>query len=132
MSGNRADLRLDGRGLVMLVRTDQTGKQLGLREAARVWGTLWRLARALGLKPGERPAYPYSLPLHVTCRPGTRYSKGDLTLNPNFSDLLMGWPPGWSACERPVTGFALWLLRMRTALSGLPSADGREDTAGAV
>jgi hypothetical protein len=42
-----------------------------------------------------------------------------LSLNPIFVEWLMGWPPGWTDCGSPVTGFARWLQRQRTALAEL-------------
>lgn len=42
-------------------------------------------------------------------------------LNPLFVEWLMQWPIGWTDCERPVTGFTLWLQRSRIALSDLLS-----------
>lgn len=103
-----------------LSSTPDTRKQVSVCEAARVWTTFYHLSKALGLKPsGPMPEYPFSLPLHVTCRPGTRYLNGTRSLNPNFSELVMGWPIGWSDTMAPVTGFAPWLRRMRGALSRL-------------
>jgi hypothetical protein len=43
------------------------------------------------------------------------------SLNPLFVEWLMGWPIGWTDCERPVTGFSRWLRRARGALSTLCS-----------
>jgi len=43
------------------------------------------------------------------------------TLNPLFVEWLMGWPIGWTDCERPVTGFSHWLRRGRGVLSTLCS-----------
>ncbi|MGD9869107.1 MAG: hypothetical protein AB7U38_14030 [Hyphomicrobiales bacterium] len=121
MSGNRGDIRVDASGFAMLARTDQIGQQMGLKEAARIWTCMWHLMEAMGARPGPRPSYPYSLPLHVTCRPGTRYCDGDLILSPSFGDLIMGWPPGWSDTAVPVTEWSRWLRRSRGELSRLLS-----------
>lgn len=44
------------------------------------------------------------------------------TLNPRFVEWLMGWPIGWTACDSVVTGFPLWLRRMRSAYLAMPLA----------
>ena len=122
MSGNRGDIRIDARRFAIIPRGDQIGKQIGLKEAARTWTALWHLAETMGFEPVRaRPTYPYSHPLHVTCRPGTHYSHGDLILNPSFGEMVMGWPIGWSAAASKVTGFARWLQRSRGELSKLIS-----------
>jgi len=38
------------------------------------------------------------------------------TLNPRFVEALMGWPIGWTDCERAVTGLSQFKQRMRGAL----------------
>lgn len=44
-------------------------------------------------------------------------------LNPAFVDWLMGWPPGWSACEPLETeSYRSWLREHSSALRGLLSA----------
>jgi hypothetical protein len=43
--------------------------------------------------------FPFSRRLHLTLATGQRYSRGDLTFNPNLSDWMMGWPIGWSEPE---------------------------------
>jgi hypothetical protein len=48
----------------------------------------------------------------------------DLTFNPNFSDWIMGWPIGWADPMQPVTGWSLWLQRMRGELSKMPTLKG--------
>jgi hypothetical protein len=118
MSGNETEWRLDERGLVMMTRTDQSGHQVGLREAARGWTLIWMAARCLGFRPGPTPeSYPYSHPLHLICRAGTRQPAGALPLNPAFTDWIMGWPIGWTEPDAPATEWSAWLRRSRIALS---------------
>ncbi|MFK9372502.1 hypothetical protein ACJEJU_24050, partial [Escherichia coli] len=52
---------------------------------------------------------------------GTGSYIADLISNPRFFEHVMGWPIGWSAPGEPVTGYAVWLQRSRTALSRLIS-----------
>lgn len=42
-------------------------------------------------------------------------------LNQRFTELLMGWPIGWTRCEPVETGFFLWLQASRGYLSSLSS-----------
>jgi hypothetical protein len=42
-------------------------------------------------------------------------------LNQRFTELLMGWPIGWTRCEPAETGFFLWLQASRGYLSSLSS-----------
>ncbi len=121
--GNRAEIRLKDNRLAFLPAADQTGSQHALGQAARIWTLFFSLAKAMGLKPVQVLVYPCSRPLHVTLRPGTRFSPGEWTFNPNFSDWIMGWPIGWSDTRQPVTEWSLWRQRMRTELSRLLSRD---------
>ncbi len=43
-------------------------------------------------------------------------------LNPLFVEWLMGWPPGHALCDCSEMEWSHWLLRMRGALSVLPTA----------
>lgn len=116
------DTRLDASGLAFLRPAHHEGQQIGLMGVTKTWTAMWLLLQGLGFKAtSERPSYPYSLPLHVTCRPGSLYSGGDLTFNPSFGEMLMGQPIGWSDAEGSVTGFARWLQRSRGELSRLTS-----------
>ncbi len=122
MSGNQCEWKIGPDGLIFQTRTDQVGSQIGLSEVARSWTAWWLGCVALGMKPVSTPTgYPYSHPLHLRCRPGTRLLPGELTFNPNFSDWIMGWPIGWSDPSQPVTEWSVWLRRSRTALSELLS-----------
>lgn len=117
MFANRADVKVTGAGLMFVPALDQTGSQISLGTAARSWSLLYRLTRATGWRPGPARTYPFSLPLHVTLKPGTRSSRGDLIWNPRFGEWVMGWPIGWSDPSSSVTGFARWLQQSRGALS---------------
>lgn len=44
---------------------------------------------------------------------------GKKRLNPAFVEWLMGWPAGWTDCERAVTGWCLYKQRMRSVLCSL-------------
>jgi DNA (cytosine-5)-methyltransferase 1 len=57
-----------------------------------------------------------SRPDQPTPKDGGDGSTAGRTLNPRFVEALMGWPIGWTDCERPVTGFARFKQRMRSAL----------------
>jgi hypothetical protein len=63
---------------------------------------------------------PLFAPRHLTLNAGPKSSIGDLTFNPNFSDWIMGWPIGWTDPTRPVSGWSVWLRRMRNELSKMP------------
>lgn len=52
---------------------------------------------------------------HVVVLNGEKYSTGGLTLNPAFTDWLMGRPDGWTDPGRPVTALSLWLQHARGA-----------------
>ena len=101
--------------------------QFSLTNAARAWTQLWRVMRALGWTPVAMP--PSSHPVRVSFSFGAGSSMSDLISNPQFFDLMMGWPIGWTAPEAPVTGFSAWQRRSRGALSALtsPGRDGGYD-----
>lgn len=116
MSGNRVEMKIDALGLRYQVAADIRGNQIAIMECAKVWTLAWLWAKGMGLAPAARPECRSSLPLHVSLQFGTRYSAGTLRFNPAFSDWLMGWPIGWSDPCSPVTGFAQWRRRSRSAL----------------
>ena len=62
-----------------------------------------------------------------TLKPGKPSSASTRRLNPRFVELLMGWLIGWTDYDSAVTGFPLWLQRMRTALSEMPCGNTRPD-----
>jgi len=98
----------------------QTGSQLALGKAARLWTHIWLLMKACGARPTTPFSFPYSRPLHLTLNAGPRSSINILTFNPNFSDWIMGWPIGWTDPTRPVMEWSAWLQRMRGELSKMP------------
>lgn len=120
---NRVELELSATGLRMRDDPHQVGSQISIGKAARLWTMIWMLVRACGGRPKGDFEFHSSLRLHMSLEPGGRYSAGDLTYNPSFSDWIMGWPIGWTDPTQPVTGWSAWLQRMRGALSELPSID---------
>lgn len=92
----------------------ESGGQFPLSLAARSWTILWTMMRALGCPPTSAPAS--SPPVRVTFRHGPGYLSADLISNPRFYEAIMGWPIGWTGPGQPVTGFAAWLRRSRSAL----------------
>jgi len=120
-NGNRVEVRVGPSGLMFEIPKGMKGQQKGPKEASKVWTLAWLLLQSTGFKPGTRDEMIYrSLPpLRVSLQLGTHASPGTLHYNPRFTEWLMGWPIGWTSCARPVTGFAAWLQRSRTALSAL-------------
>ena len=92
--------------------------QFSLSNAARAWTKLWLLLAALGWQPGLTTC-PCSPPVRVSFRFGRGSFIDGLISNPQFFELAMGWPIGWSAPEAAVTGFARWRQRSLTELSRL-------------
>jgi hypothetical protein len=111
-SGNRACVSLSPAGLQFKTDMNQTGSQIGLRNAAMAWTLLWELMRAAGWEPKVSPS---SHRCRVILLNGEKHSTGALTLNPAFSDWMMGWPPGWTDPLQPVMGWSRWLQRARGA-----------------
>lgn len=121
MSANRAEWRVTAQGWRMSAPIDQTGNQIGLREAAQGWTLMWKAVKAMGATFDRPASWAYSHPLHLLVRPGSKHLPGSLVLNPAFTDWIMGWPTGWTDPDRPATGFARWLQRSRIELSRLLS-----------
>lgn len=71
------------------------------------------------LAPHWSPECP-SPPAQVI-RAGPQSSSERRSLNPLFVEWLMGWPIGWTDCERAATGLSPWLQRSRGILSTLLS-----------
>lgn len=111
--GNRACIKASPAGLLFQSNLNQTGAQIGLRNAALAWTLMWDLLTAAGWEP--RP-FPSSHRHRVILLNGEKYSTDNLTLNPQLKDWLMGWPIGWSEPLRPVTGWSQWLLRARLGI----------------
>lgn len=95
-----------------------SGGQFSLSNAARTWSVLWRMLEALGATPAM--TCRSSPPVRVSFQHGRESFITDLTSNPAFYEMAMGWPIGWTGPEAQVTGFAAWLRRSRGALSALP------------
>ena len=117
----RIELQLVSDCFLMRDDPTQTGSQIALGKAARLWTSIWLLMKACGARPTKAFTFPSSRPLHLTLNAGPRSLIGDLTFNPNFSDWIMGWPIGWTDPTRPVTEWSVWLQRMRGELSKLPT-----------
>ena len=64
------------------------------------------LLKAMGWQPRSPAA---SLPARLILKTGELSSTRGPTLNPAFSDWMMGWPPGWTEPLRPVTEWSRWL-----------------------
>ncbi len=65
-----------------------------------------------------------SPPVRVSFRNGKHCYFDTLVPNPQFLEMLMGWPIGWTAPEASVTGFAAWLQRSRGQFSKLLTQTG--------
>ncbi len=111
-SGNRACVMPSPAGLAFRTDQNQTGTQIGLKNQAVAWTLLWDLLTAIGWKGGS---FPYSHPNRVILLNGEKHSTAGLTLNPAFSDWLMGWPSGWTDPLSPVTVWSQWLRQGRIA-----------------
>lgn len=113
-AGNRACISLDPeRGLIFRCDENQNGSQIALRNAAMAWTLMWDMMTAAGWEPG-RPRSSHRC--RVILLNGEKHSEGHLSLNPVFSDWVMGWPPGWTDPLQPVTGWSPWLQRARGAV----------------
>ena len=118
---NRPELELSNQGLKFRDDPTQSGSQISLGKVARQWSLLIMLIKACGAKPEKDFSFQSIRPLHISLETGARSSIGTLSFNPNFSDWLMGWPIGWTDPMQPVTGWQVWLQRMRGELSKLPT-----------
>lgn len=98
-----------------------SGGQFSLTNAARSWSVLWRMMEALGATPTRNCRS--SRRVRVSFQHGRGSYISDLSSNPAFFEMVMGWPIGWSGPEEAVTGFAAWLQRSRGALCALQAAN---------
>ena len=92
---------------------NQSGSQIGIKNAAVAWTLFWDILMASGWTPGP---FPSSHRVRVIFGNGEKSSDAGPSLNPAFTDHLMGWPLGWTDPLRPVTGWSRWLQRARIAL----------------
>ena len=97
---------------------DHSGGQYALNESARAWTTLWLTMKAMGWSAAAT-SYQSSPQVRVTFKSGNGSFHSTLAPNPQFYELVMGWPTGWTAPEAPVTAFAAWLHRSRGQFSSL-------------
>jgi len=95
-----------------------SGGQYSLERSTRVWTKLWLVLRALGVSMASLTT-PSSLPVRVSFKNGNGCFYAGLISNPQFYELMMGWPIGWTAPEAPVMGFPAWLQRSRGRFSRL-------------
>ena len=113
-SGNRAAIMLGPDLFKFKNDQNQTGSQIGLKNQVVSWTLLRSILDAAGW---AGRSFRYSLPRRVILLSGEKHSERGLTLNPAFTDWLMGWPPGWTESLQPVTGWSRWLQGSRTELS---------------
>ncbi|KPN64241.1 hypothetical protein SAMN04488527_101241 [Aliiroseovarius crassostreae] len=111
-SGNRACIVGSPVGIQFKTDQNQTGTQVGIKNAASAWTLMWELMAAAGWQPQP---FRSSHRFRVILLNGEKYSTDPLSLNPAFTDWMMGWPSGWTDPQQPVTEWSLWLRRMRTA-----------------
>lgn len=117
-SGNRAAIRLGPGTFRFQVDQNQTGSQIGLKNQVASWTLLRSILDAAGW---QGTTFRSSLPRRVILLNGEKHSEHGLSLNPVFTDWLMGWPSGWTDPQQPVTGWSRWLRQSRGELSRLPS-----------
>ena len=110
MAANRAAVVLSPAGLAFRNDLNQTGKQVGLKNAAISWTLLRDLMAATGWTPGP---FRHSPRHRVILLSGEKRSASGPILNPAFCDWMMGWPPGWTDPLRSVTGWSRWLQQGR-------------------
>ena len=113
MGGNRACLIVGPQGLSFKRDLNQTGSQIGLDSQAKTWSLFWDLTQAIGW---TGTTFLHSHHCRVVLLNGEKRSHGTLSLNPAFTDWMMGWPIGWTDPLQPVTGWSRWLQQMRGLL----------------
>lgn len=112
-SGNRACIAGGPEGIQFKTDQNQTGSQIGIKTAATSWTLMWELMMAAGWTPQR---FRSSHRFRVILLNGEKYSEHPLTLNPAFTDWMMGWPSGWTDPLQPVTGWCQWLRHARTLI----------------
>jgi len=100
-------------GIQFKTDQNQTGTQIGVKTAATAWTLMWELMMAAGWTPQR---FRSSHRFRVILLNGEKYSEHPLTLNPAFTDWMMGWPSGWTDPLQPVTGWCQWLRHARTLI----------------
>ena len=110
-------MKLGPAGVRFQVDQNQTGSQIGLKNAIVAWSLLVQLMEAMDC-PFRTPRCSHRN--RVILLNGEKHGAASITLNPAFTDRMMGWLEGWSDPLRPVSGWSHWLRRMRGALSDLP------------
>lgn len=103
-------MRLTAEGMKFQNDQNQTGSQMGLRNQVSAWSLLLEILLAAGWK-GK--SFKSTHPHRVVLLNGEKHSDSALSLNPAFTDWLMGWPVGWSDPLQPVTGWSRWQQRAR-------------------
>jgi hypothetical protein len=100
-----------------------SGHGNALGETAKAWPT--PLSRDWKDTPNDKggrqesvaeAAFHFGRHTHATLPDGKPFP---MSLNPAFTEWLMGWPIGWTESEPAVTGWCRWQQDMRGALSAL-------------
>lgn len=107
---NRACLKVGPEGMKFQHDLNQTGKQVGIKNAASAWTLFWDILMASGWTPAP---FPSSHRVRVHFGNGAKHSTDGPALNPAFTDWMMGWPMGWTDPLQPVTGWCQWLRHAR-------------------
>ena len=99
---------------------------MGLAETAKVWPTITAqdAKNNAGASQFQRNTKPLNVEAALHCSRPTQTETGAVsqpTLNPPFTEWLMGWPIGWTASAPAVTGWCRWQRHMRGQLSALVS-----------
>ncbi len=99
---------------------------MGLAETIKVWPTITAqdAKNNAGASQFQRNTKPLNVEAALHCSHLTPTATGAVsqpTLNPAFTEWLMGWPIGWTASEPAVTGWYRWQQHMHGALSALVS-----------
>ncbi len=89
-----------------------------MSESTRAWTSLWSTLKAVGWT-ATAASFRSSPPVRVSFKHGKGSSLRDLKPNPQFYEMMMGWPIGWTAPGAPVTEYAAWLQRARGQFSRL-------------